>query len=103
MTSSHWIHLLIRIRSHHTNRLTILQLGDQAHQLYMLILDMSNIDPESLQFENDPCTWEEAWSSADSKHWENGYHEELQSLKDMNVYKLVPWTEVPQGCHIHKG
>ena len=58
-------------------------LGDQAHQLYTLISEMSDIDPESLQFEDNMCTWEEAQNSADSKRWEKGYQKELRSLKDM--------------------
>lgn len=80
-----------------------LDISDQAHQLFALILEMNDIDPESLQFEDDPCSWNEARNSVDGKWWEAGYWEELQSLKDMNIYKLIQHEEVPSGCHICKG
>jgi len=37
-----------------------LDLGDQAHQLQALISEMTDFDPKSLQFEDEPKTWEEA-------------------------------------------
>ena len=41
--------------------------------------------------------------SANAKCWEEGYHDELKSLKDMGVYKLIPRTDVPQGHKVRKG
>lgn len=41
--------------------------------------------------------------SADAKLWEAGYRNELTSLKEMGVYKLVSRPDVPQGKKIHKG
>jgi hypothetical protein len=80
-----------------------LDLGDQAHELLAMISEMSDIDPESLQFEDEPRTWDEAKSSADADRWATGYRDELQSLKDMGVYKLIPRSEVPPGKRIRKG
>ena len=76
---------------------------DQAHQLYTLLSEMMDFDPESLQFDDDPCTWEEAKESVDAKRWEEGYRDELKSLKDMDVYTLIPRNLVPPGHRIRKG
>jgi hypothetical protein len=80
-----------------------LDLGDQAHDLLVMISEMTDFDPESLQFEDEPKTWDEAKDSPDAARWEAGYKDELKSLKDMEVYKLIPQSEVPQGKHIQKG
>jgi hypothetical protein len=55
-----------------------------------MISEMTNFDPESLQFEDEPKTWDEAKDSPDTACWEAGYKDELKSLKDMEVYKLIP-------------
>jgi hypothetical protein len=82
-----------------------LDLGDQAHDLLAMISEMTDFDPESLQFEDELKTWDEAKAkdSPDAARWEAGYKDELESLKDMEVYKLIPQSEVPQGKHIRKG
>ena len=80
-----------------------LNLGDQAHQFHTLISEMVDFDPESLQFEDDPKMWEEARNSIDAERWREGYLEELKSLKDMGVYKLIPQNDVLQGKRIRKG
>ena len=64
---------------------------------------MTKIDPSTLEFEDEPKTWEEAKQSADAQRWEDGYRDELKSLKEMGVYKLVPQCEVPQGTKLRKG
>ena len=74
-----------------------LDLGDQAHNLLAMISEMTDFDPESLQFEDEPKTWDEVKNSVDAACWEAGYKDELESLKDMGVYKLIPQSEVPQG------
>ena len=43
-----------------------LDLGDQAHELLALISEMSTLDPESLQFKDEPQTWDEAKNSVDT-------------------------------------
>ena len=64
---------------------------------------MPQIDPSSLEFDDEPRTWREAKMSADAKRWEEGYRDELKSLEDMGVYKLIPRTDVPQGHKVRKG
>jgi hypothetical protein len=64
---------------------------------------MTKLDPSTLEFKDEPKTWDEAKQSADAKHWEEGYCNELKSLKEMEVYKLSPQCNVPQGTKIQKG
>ena len=64
---------------------------------------MPLIDPSTLEFEDELRSWQEAKASPDAKRWEEGYHDELRSLKDMGVYKLIPRSDVPQGHKIRKG
>ncbi|KAJ3983246.1 hypothetical protein F5890DRAFT_1396737, partial [Lentinula detonsa] len=52
---------------------------------------------------DEPNTWEEAKNSADSTQWRLAYEDELRSLKEMGVYKIVPRSEVPIGTKIRKG
>ena len=77
--------------------------AEQVDQVLSAISEMTKIDPSTLEFEDEPKTWEEAQRSADAKRWEEGYRDELKSLKDMGVYKLVPRCDVPQGSKIRKG
>jgi hypothetical protein len=64
---------------------------------------MNDLDPESLQFRDEPKTWDEAKNSADTIRWEAGYRDKLKSLREMGVYKLIPQSEVPPGKCIRKG
>ncbi|KAJ3992525.1 hypothetical protein F5050DRAFT_1557798, partial [Lentinula boryana] len=52
---------------------------------------------------DEPNTWEEAKNSSDSTQWRLAYKDELRSLKEMGVYKIVPRSDVPTGTKIHKG
>ena len=61
-------------------------LSDEAHQLHALILEMSEIDPKSLQFKDDPHTWEEAQASADY-HLGDAYARDGQSFTS-NVMRM---------------
>ncbi|RDB23169.1 Retrovirus-related Pol polyprotein from transposon TNT 1-94 [Hypsizygus marmoreus] len=81
-----------------------LNLDDADHdRVLAAISEAGGIDPSTLEFDDEPKTWAEAQASPDAKRWEEGYHEELKSLKDMGVYKLVPRSEVPQGTKVRKG
>jgi hypothetical protein len=44
-----------------------------------------------------PTTWQEATFSPDADKWLAAYHDELKSRKDMDVYELVPCSDVPAG------
>jgi hypothetical protein len=45
-----------------------LDLGDQVHDLLAMISEMTDFDPESLQFEDEPKTWDEVKDSPDAAH-----------------------------------
>ncbi|KAA1477258.1 hypothetical protein DENSPDRAFT_844456 [Dentipellis sp. KUC8613] len=57
----------------------------------------------SVEFPDDPKSWKEAMASDEREQWIGGATEELKSLKDLNVYKLVPRDTVPRGRKILKG
>ncbi|TFY55609.1 hypothetical protein EVG20_g9260, partial [Dentipellis fragilis] len=57
----------------------------------------------SIEFPDDPKSWKEAMASDKREQWIGGATEELQSLKDLNVYKLVPRDTVPRDRKILKG
>jgi hypothetical protein len=59
--------------------------------------------PDGAIFEPDPLSWAETCSSPHADEWRYSFQEELDSLKNMNVYALVPWASVLSGCHIHTG
>lgn len=46
---------------------------------------------------DEPWTWMEAKLSRDASHWEAAYCDELNSLRNMGVYQLVPCSAVPVG------
>jgi hypothetical protein len=54
-------------------------------------------------YEHDPLTWDEAQSSDHGAEWHQSYQEELDSLKHMGVYQLIPRSSVPPGHRIHHG
>ena len=66
---------------------------------------ISNLPQEDLENFNldEPNTWNKAKSSSYSEQWEIEYKEELQSLKDMGVYKLLHRSQVSAGAKIRKG
>lgn len=47
--------------------------------------------------DNEPKTVKEAMDGPEAEEWDKGIREELQSLKDLGVYKLVPPSELPKG------
>ena len=75
----------------------------QIETILAAIMEFAELDPSSLEAEDEPRTWEEAKCSPDYLWWKVGYSEELKSLKDMQVYVLVPRCDVSQGHKIRKG
>jgi hypothetical protein len=65
--------------------------------------DTEGIDPRNMGLDDEPRNWKEAQASPEAKEWTKGYLDELKSLKDMGVYKLVPRSSVPAGAKIRKG
>ena len=64
--------------------------------------DTKGIDP-CIGLDNELRTWKEAQASSEAKEWKKGYLDELKSLKEMGIYKLVPQSSVPAGAKIRKG
>lgn len=70
---------------------------------HLLAVAESLSNPISLELGDEPHTWKDALESSDAEQWRQAYSEELDSLKGMNVYKLVPRSQVPAGHKICKG
>ncbi len=51
----------------------------------------------------DPLTLAEALSGPFTKHWKLLLKEELDSIRALHVFHLVPWSSVPAGCKIVRG
>jgi len=66
------------------------------------IADIPQVDLENFDLD-EPNTWTEAKASSYSEQWEAGYKDELTSLRNMGVYKLIPRSQVPVGAKIRKG
>lgn len=74
---------------------------DNLEQLLHLAESLS--DPISLDLDDELRTWKEAKESADAIEWEKAYKEELQLLKTMGVWKLIPRSDVSTDQKIQKG
>jgi hypothetical protein len=61
--------------------------------------------PDNLEheFPDDPTTYSEAMASDHAANWTTALMEEFNALRDLGVYKLVPWSTVPPGQKIMKG
>jgi len=79
--------------THHTN---------PTDAILSTLGDTDNIDPR-MGVDDEPRTWKEAQASPEVEEWTKGYLDELKSLKDMGIYKLVPRSSVPAGTKIRKG
>ena len=79
--------------------------GEEAKRIDDALAAISDIPQTDLEnFDLDePNSWDEAKSSSYSEQWEMGYKEELQSLKDMGVYRLIHRSQIPAGAKIRKG
>jgi Reverse transcriptase (RNA-dependent DNA polymerase)/GAG-pre-integrase domain len=75
---------------------------DQIDQTLAAIADISQADLDNFDLD-EPNTWEEAKMSPYSEQWEAGYREELKSLKDMQVYKLIHRSQIPSNAKVRKG
>jgi Reverse transcriptase (RNA-dependent DNA polymerase)/GAG-pre-integrase domain/gag-polypeptide of LTR copia-type len=75
---------------------------EQIDRTLAAIADIPQTDLDNFDLD-EPNSWNEAKASSYSEQWETGYKEELQSLKDMGVYKLIHRSQVPIGAKIRKG
>ena len=55
------------------------------------------------EFPSDSVTLHKALSSSDASDWHASIEEELKSLLNMGVYKLVPHSSIPAGCKVLHG
>ena len=76
------------------NKLDMTDTG-QIETILAAVMEFTELDPSSLEAEDELRTWEEAKCSPDYLWWKVGYSEELKSLKNMQVYVLVPRCDVP--------
>jgi hypothetical protein len=51
---------------------------------------------------NDDPSWNEALASPDKEYWIAGAWDEMQSLKDLQVFVLIPRSSLPTGCRCHR-
>jgi hypothetical protein len=79
-----------------------LQIGNDSPPPIETILAAIESGPEidPMLSMNEPRTWAEAQKLPDAKKWQLAYQEELKSLKDLEVYRLIPWSQVPAGTKI---
>ena len=66
-----------------------------------MIEDQQYLDPETDA--DTPRTWDEAQNSPGGLQWEQSYQEELDSLNQMGIWRLVPQEDVPWGHQVLKG
>lgn len=63
---------------------------EQIKQVLSTISEMTKINPSTLEFKDEPKTWEKAKQPVNAKYREEGYHDELKSLKSMGALKEQP-------------
>ena len=73
-----------------------------AEAILSALGNTKGIDPH-IGLDDELRTWKEAQASSEAKEWKKGYLDELKSLKEMGVYKLVPQSSIPVGAKIQKG
>ena len=64
------------------------------------MMENSHINAESPA---DPQTLKEALSRPDTDKWIAGAKDEMKSLKEMGIYKMVQQSDVPKGRRVMKG
>ena len=64
---------------------------------------ISTGDTDTLLDSDDDPLWASAMSSPEREYWIAGAREEIQSLEDLNVFVLVPRSELPPGQRPLKG
>ena len=66
-------------------------------------LAVSDAIPMDVEYSGDPSTLEEAMSGPFKAEWLASLLDELKSIKDLSVYKLILRSQVPAGHRILKG
>lgn len=65
-------------------------------------LSNGSFEPAPTDLDDNP-TWEQAMASDEWEYWIAGGHDELKSLEDLQVFVLVPRTNISCGQQFLKG
>ena len=82
---------------------TNLDLDIDHDWILVAISQLSNLEPLTIDVDKEPKTWREAQNSLDASKWEEANWEEIKSLRDIEVYCLIPQSSVPPEQKIQKG
>ena len=77
--------------------------ADRVDNILAAIAGHSIIDPRTLGASNKPRDWDDAQQHSPSEvaEWKTAFEDKAKSLKDMDIYILIPHSEVPEGAKIH--
>ena len=78
--------------------------ADRVDNILAAIASHSTIDPRMLGAGDKPRDWDDAqWHSpSEAAEWKTAFEDKAKFLKDMGIYILIPYSEVPEGtkiCH----
>ena len=75
---------------------------NQAHMLddHITVVTDAEVNETLGVAEDDTWSYHKAKQAYDVEKWETSYSNELRSIQCHNVWTLMPWSEVPTGCHI---
>ncbi|KDQ05966.1 hypothetical protein BOTBODRAFT_49620 [Botryobasidium botryosum FD-172 SS1] len=60
-------------------------------------------NPIRVEGPDEPANLREVMESQHAKEWQAAYNDEFKSIKDMEVYELIPRSEVPKGRRVMWG
>ena len=80
-----------------------LDFPDKSYSVTDALSAISNGDTETVLDNDDDPLWATAMSSPEREYWIAGARDELKSLEDLNVFVLVPRSDVPRGQRPLKG
>ena len=72
-------------------------------QAFLSDIETGSLEPACHADTDDDPSWREALASPEREYWIAGAREELRSLRDLQVFVLVPRSEIPRGKRVLKG
>ena len=105
ITKSFWPSTSIRRLHNIFEKLSIHDEPNITHRSDTILLVINECSALSAQHlaTDAPKSWEEAQRRPEAAEWKAVIDEELKSLKDMGVYKLIHQSELPHNAKIRKG
>jgi len=91
------------VRDTHDLFPTDIILDGDAPSIDSVLSALGNGSLEPTSFDDDEPTWAQAMASSEREYWIAGGRDEIKSLQDLNVFVLVPRSEVPRGLRPLKG